>query len=317
MFGALSSGGALVIVDDEVAHTPPRFLRLIRDEGVTVLNQVPSVFRRLAEAFDQSDVNDGLSLETVIFGGEPVDVAAVRRWVDRDPDPPRFCNMYGITETTVHVTAKFLEENDLRIREDGATPIGMALPHLEILVVDENGTEVAPGGQGEIYVGGGGVSQGYVNEPELTCQRFVEVPGREGRYYVSGDIARIRDNGELEYLGRLDDQVKVRGFRIELGEIEVAMREVDNVEDAAVVVEERPSGARTLAAAVCLRRGRATKPRLATREESDRLRAALASMLPAYMIPSTFIVASPLPLLPSGKRDRVTIGTWISTARSM
>ena len=159
----------------------------------------------------------------VIFGGEALEMSTLRGWFERHGDErPRLVNMYGITETTVHVTYRELSARDT----EGGSVIGDALGDLEVYVLDEQMRAVPEGVSGEMYVGGGGVARGYLGRAELTAQRFVPHPYSEragARLYRSGDLARRRGDGELEYVGRMDEQVKIRGFRIELGEIANAL----------------------------------------------------------------------------------------------
>ncbi|MFF7631638.1 amino acid adenylation domain-containing protein [Kitasatospora sp. NPDC008050] len=232
IWGALAHGGRLVVVPHWVSRSPESFYELLRDERVTVLNQTPLAFRHLAEVERGS-----LCLRWVVFGGEALDVRALRGWFDRHGDSsPRLVNMYGITETTVHVTHRPLSRADL----DSATahsPIGRPIPDLRVRVLDRYGQPTPVGVRGELYVGGEGVTLGYLNRPELTEQRFL--PGPDGsRWYRSGDLVRWTADGELEYQGRADDQVKIRGHRIELGEIEAALAGHPKVGEAVVLARE-------------------------------------------------------------------------------
>ncbi|MET9831649.1 amino acid adenylation domain-containing protein [Streptomyces sp. NPDC006385] len=243
LWGALLHGGRLVVVPHWVSRSPEAFYELLRDERVTVLNQTPLAFRHL------SDVERGaLCLRLVIFGGEELDVRALRPWFERHGDAvPRLVNMYGITETTVHVTYRPLTRADLD-RAAAHSPIGRPLPDLRVRVLDRYGRPSPVGVRGELYVGGAGVSLGYLNRPELTEERFLrDADGT--RWYRSGDLVRWTSDGELEYLGRADDQVKIRGHRIELGEVEAALAAHPAVGEAVVLArEESGSGTRQLVA---------------------------------------------------------------------
>ncbi|WP_172437238.1 non-ribosomal peptide synthetase [Lysobacter enzymogenes] len=221
LWGALLYGGRLVLVPAQVARDSQAFYRLASDEGVTVLNQTPSAFAQFA-AVDES-MRLPLQLRLVIFGGEALRFGELRGWFERHGDArPQLVNMYGITETTVHVT-----ERDVAAAEAVRAPaslIGRALPHLRLFVLDESLRPVADGEAGELCVSGAGLAWGYLNRAALTAARFVASPfGHGERLYRSGDLARRTADGDIEYLGRLDQQVKLRGFRIELGEIEAAL----------------------------------------------------------------------------------------------
>src|SRR5215510_2830024 len=219
VWGALLSGGKLVIVPYWVSRSPENFYALLGRERVTVLNQTPSAFRQLSRIDAAQDGAEPLSLRVVIFGGEALERASLADWMDRHGEvQPRLINMYGITETTVHVTYHALTLPDAR-RETGSV-IGEPIPDLQLYLLDKNLEPVPLGVCGEMYVGGGGLARGYLNRAELTAERFTPDPfGREAgaRLYRTGDLARRLGNGDLEYLGRADDQVKIRGCSIEPG----------------------------------------------------------------------------------------------------
>ena len=250
MWGALLHGGRLVVVPFAVSRTPDAFYRLLCDEKVTVLNQTPSAFRQLIHADENSRARDELALRLVIFGGEALDFTSLKPWFARHGDErPRLVNMYGITETTVHVTYRPIRSGDV----SGASVIGEPIPDLELHLKDDTGLAVPTGTVGEIYVGGAGVSRGYLNRPELTAQKFLVDPmdpAKGKRLYRSGDLGRYLPNGDLEYLGRIDQQVKIRGFRIELGEIAAAIGEHPGVRESVVLIRESASGDKRLAAYV-------------------------------------------------------------------
>lgn len=288
MWGALSFGGALVVVRPEVSRSPAEFRRLVAERGVTVLNQTPSAFYEFSAA-DAADPT-ALQLRYVIFGGEALDVRQLEPWFARHGETaPQLVNMYGITETTVHVTFRALKA------ADAATPlgpIGDPLPDLRVLLLDEHENFVADGFPGEIYVAGDGVARGYLGRDELTAERFPDRRG--GRVYRSGDLARRRLDGGYEYIGRADFQVKIRGFRVELGEIESALTAQPAVERAIVIAERDASGETRLAAFVVARDGASL----------DDLRTNLATTLPQYMIPATIVPLPAIPLTTNGKIDR-------------
>jgi amino acid adenylation domain-containing protein/FkbM family methyltransferase len=238
MYGALLYGGRLVVVPRDVAQQSADFLTLLAREGVTVLNQVPSAFYALMEE-ELSRPTRNLGLRYVIFGGEALQPSLLREWKARYP-ATSLINMFGITETTVHVTFKQIGDAEIA---DGASNIGRPIPTLTTYVLDDRLQIVPFGVTGEICVGGAGVARGYLKRPELTAERFIAHPFRAGeRMYRSGDLGRQRSDGEIEYLGRRDAQVKLRGFRIELGEIEATLAQHPAVAQAAVLLRQERGG---------------------------------------------------------------------------
>ncbi|MGW6916281.1 amino acid adenylation domain-containing protein [Kitasatospora sp. NPDC054939] len=297
MWGALLHGGRIVVVPAAVSRAPGEFLDLLVEHRVTVLCQTPTAFRTLAQLAGAGDARvDGLSLRTVIFGGERLDMGELAPWAARvGVDRTALVNMYGITETTVHTTHHLVSEEDLA--HASASPIGAALGDLRIYLLDAQG-ELAPiGVPGEIHVGGPGVSRGYLGRPELTAERFVpdRFAGDGSRLYRSGDLARRLADGSLEFLGRIDTQVKIRGFRIELGEIQARLREHTAVEDVVVTVREAADGEKSLVAYIVPAGG--AEPDVAA------LRGHLAAGLPDYMVPSAFVAIERIPLTTNGKLD--------------
>jgi amino acid adenylation domain-containing protein/non-ribosomal peptide synthase protein (TIGR01720 family) len=289
IFGALLTGGRLEVVPRLVARSPEEFARLVLHRRVTVLNQTPSAFRVLRRALDGAGRG---ALRLLIFGGEALESTALGPWLEHGP--PRPVNMYGITETTVHVTLRPLGSRDAGSR----SPIGVPLSDLGTVVADPRGRPVPLGVAGELLVSGAGLARGYLGRPRLTAERFVPhgATARPGaRLYRSGDLARRRGDGELEYLGRIDHQVKVRGFRIELGEIEAALLACPGVSEAVVVVREEGADDRRLVAYV-------VGP-----EQPTGLREALAEGLPSHMVPAAFVPLAALPLTVNGKVDRAAL----------
>ncbi|HEX7242481.1 MAG TPA: amino acid adenylation domain-containing protein, partial [Longimicrobiaceae bacterium] len=291
IWGALLYGGMLVVVPYLTSRSPEAFHRLLVEEGVTVLNQTPSAFRQLIAA-EASEAGE-LALRLVVFGGEALELESLRPWMERHGEErPRLVNMYGITETTVHVTYRRITGADLEAGRGSV--IGCAIPDLRIYLLDAHGEPVPVGVAGEMYVGGAGVGRGYLNREELTRERFLADPFRAGeRVYRSGDLARYRADGELEYLGRADQQVKVRGFRIEPGEIEAVLGRHPAVREAVAVVREDAPGDRRIVAYVT-----------GADSAAAELRAHASAHLPEYMVPSAFVVLETLPLTPNGKVDR-------------
>ena len=300
IWGALTFGGRLVVVPYWASRSPEAFHALLRSERVSVLNQTPSAFRQLIRADEAAGKEaDDLSLRLVIFGGEALEPETLRPWFERHGDAvPELVNMYGITETTVHVTYRPVTSADLGT-SSGSSPIGVPIPGWKVLLLDRLMQPVPVGVVGEIFVGGPGLARGYLNRPALTAERFVADPfsaGRGGRLYKSGDLARRRADGSLEYVGRSDDQVKIRGFRIELGEIEAALLKHPSLREAVVLPRDYGAEDRRLVAYVV---GRSE----GTLGASD-LRRWLKPRLPEYMIPATFVTLERLPLTPHGKIDR-------------
>ncbi|EET05412.1 amino acid adenylation domain protein [Burkholderia pseudomallei 1710a] len=336
MWGALLHGGRLVIVPTEVTRTPSAFFALLCAEGVTVLNQTPSAFQALMSAQEEREEAAGNieranvvahRLRYVIFGGEALEPRTLASWYARHGERTQLVNMYGITETTVHVTYYALRAEDaMRL---GASPIGVRIPDLQLYVLDARREPVPMGVTGELYVGGAGVARGYLNRPELTRERFIDDPFvAGGRLYKTGDLARWRTDGSLEYLGRNDFQVKIRGFRIELGEIEAQLAKVAGVREVVVLARDSaaevrdsatehatpnalspsPETSTATAAATATATATATEKRLVAYYTGDAdvaaLRAQAAQHLPSYMVPSAYVRLDAWPLTPNGKLDR-------------
>jgi amino acid adenylation domain-containing protein len=304
MWGALAYGGRLVVVPQWVTRSPEDFYRLLQKEGVTVLNQTPTAFTQLAAV--DAELREALKLRVVIFGGEALKLGELKGWVARRGDEePELVNMYGITETTVHVTYRRIRRED--IEEDKGSVIGRALGDLRAYVLDKR-RELAPVGTvGELYVGGAGVARGYLNREELTRERFIEDPYEEGgRLYRTGDLVKWLPSGELMYVGRCDDQVKIRGFRIELGEIEAALLEQEGVEQAVVVARGEEGGEKRLVGYVVAKgyRAEADEAGVIKAELIGRYREGLAGRLPEYMAPARIALLEALPLTANGKVDR-------------
>ncbi|MGW2634221.1 amino acid adenylation domain-containing protein [Streptomyces chattanoogensis] len=295
LWGALLHGGRLVIVPYATSRSPESFLQLLLDQGVTVLSQTPTAFRQLIRAAEAEGFPES-ALRLVVFGGEALEPASLRPWIERyGAARPRLVNMYGITETTVHVTLRDITAADCAAPR---SPIGRPLPDLQLHLLDDDMQPVPAGEVGEIYVGGAGVTRGYLNRPELTAERFVPDPfGAAGeRLYRTGDLAVRHPDGELEFRGRGDDQVQLRGFRIELGEVEAALAGLDGVREAAVLLRKDDLGEAGLVGYAVLAPGSAATP--------AQLRQALAGRLPAHMVPARCLLLDAFPLTPNGKLDR-------------
>ena len=308
LWGALLYGGRVVVVPYLVSRSPETFLRLLRDEGVTVLSQTPSAFRQLCRAEEklmrQSEWSgDGLKLRAVVFGGEALEAGALSGWVARHGDErPRLINMYGITETTVHVTYHEVSAEEAAGGSRGGSRVGEPIADLRVYVLDRNREPVPEGVAGELYVAGAGLARGYLLRAALTAERFVpdSFSGSGQRMYRTGDLGRWV-NGALEYVGRADHQVKLRGHRIELGEIEAALSSHPCVREAAVVLKGEGAEDKRLVAYVTT--GAPAGDEGASVSASG-LREHVGSMLPDYMVPSAYVVLDALPLTEQGKVDR-------------
>ncbi|MCV7012892.1 non-ribosomal peptide synthase/polyketide synthase [Mycolicibacterium madagascariense] len=291
LWGPLLHGGRLVVVEQAVARDPDRFVELLSREGVTVLNQTPSAFYPLIEADRRRRLP--LALRYVVFGGEALDTGRLAAWyVNHPTDATQLVNMYGITETCVHVSHRALTS------ADADSVIGGPIPGLRMHLLDGALRPVPVGVVGELYVEGGQVARGYAGKPGLTSNRFVANPfdASGSRLYRSGDTAMWTASGDLVYVGRSDQQVKVRGYRIELGEVESALAALPGVVTAAAAAHD--DGGRTRLIGY-----------LVAREPIDTadVRTRLADRLPEYMMPSAFVVLDALPLTVNGKLDRAAL----------
>ncbi|MGV9822402.1 amino acid adenylation domain-containing protein, partial [Nocardia xishanensis] len=293
LWGALLHGGELVVVDYFTSRSPEQFRRLLVERRVTVLNQTPSAFYQLMAA-DAAAEPAEFALRQLIFGGEALEPQRLAGWFARYPDGPRLVNMYGITETTVHVSYRPIEPGT-----GSASVIGGAIPGLTVRVLDARLRPVPVGVPGEIYVSGGQLARGYPGRAALTASRFVADPyAADGsRAYRSGDLARWTADGDLEYLGRADQQVNLRGFRIELGEIEAAVLDTGAVREAAVLVRtDLADEARIVAYVVA-----------DGSLDTAALRAELARALPEHMVPAAIVALDRIPLTVNGKLDRAAL----------
>ncbi|TFY88193.1 amino acid adenylation domain-containing protein [Pseudomonas nabeulensis] len=291
IWGALMHGGQLLIVPQLVSRSPDECYTLLCEAGVSILNQTPSAFRQLIAAQHQNPQSH--SLRQVIFGGEALEPGMLKPWYARAINAgTQLVNMYGITETTVHVTYRALQAADAQLV--GVSPIGVRIPDLQLYVLDARREPLPVGVVGELYVGGAGVARGYLNRDALNAERFLADPATGLRMYKTGDLGRLLSDGSVEYLGRNDDQVKIRGFRIELGEIEARLATASGVRDAVVIAREDLPGDKRLVAYV-IADGAFSAAAL-----RDHLRLSLAD----YMVPSAFVTLERFPLTTNGKLDR-------------
>ncbi|WP_158442350.1 non-ribosomal peptide synthetase [Paracoccus aminophilus] len=290
MWGALTHGGKLVIVPYLVSRSPALFVDLVRDQGVTILNQSPSAFKLFVTEEGARAQPESFAIRAIVFAGEPLDLKSLMPWVARHGDDKALLvNMYGITETTVHASYRITKAADL---ERSRSQIGVAIPDLRLDLLDHRLCPVPIGVTGEIHVSGPGLALGYLGRPDLTAEKFVT--GTDGRqYYKSSDLARYTSTGDIEYLGRNDKQVKIRGFRIELGEIEGALCRHVSVQTAVAVTQDHPQLGRRIVTYVVTKNG-------SPMSEAD-LRHHLAQALPDYMMPSAFMQIDAVPLNGNGK----------------
>jgi amino acid adenylation domain-containing protein/FkbM family methyltransferase len=333
MYGALLFGGKLVLIPRMVARDPGGYLDILRREHVTILNQTPTVFYQLVEAETLSPSRD-LVIRYVIFGGEALKPGKLKPWREKYPDT-RLINMYGITETTVHVTFKEIGQKEIDVN---ISNIGKPISTLSGYIMNRHAKMQPRGVPGELFVGGAGVGRGYINRPELTMEKFCGGPGdtcgaaikisteathrlkhptpsmhckrsptqwgiskeppghRRQKIYKSGDLVKILNNGEMEYLGRIDHQVKIRGNRVETGEIERQMMCFEDIREPLVTVREDEKGDNYLCAYMRVMPGKSLN--------ISELREALLKVVPEYMVPSYFIPIEKFPVTATGKVDR-------------
>ncbi|MEV0275644.1 amino acid adenylation domain-containing protein [Streptomyces sp. NPDC050610] len=344
MWGALAHGARLVVVEPDTARSPDAMLDLVVAEGVTVLNQVPSVFRYLSRSAvaraEETGERPELPLRYVIFGGEAVDLEAVRAWRRVQGTGAEFFNMYGITETTVLATCRRLPENEIDALPErsggvvaasadglpaaGVSPdpelnIGRPLDGFEVVLLDEWGGRTPLGRIGELCLSGEQLAIGYLGRPELTDERYplldLAGTGEFRRYYRSGDLAVALPDGTWEFAGRADDQVKINGYRIETGEIESALHGTEGVQDLVVLPVTSRIGERMLTAFYAPVPGASDGDDEGGDEGeagtgggrdvlAERLTARAKESLPAHMVPRRFVRVPALPLTPSGKTDK-------------
>ncbi|OCC07754.1 non-ribosomal peptide synthetase [Streptomyces sp. PTY087I2] len=297
IWGCLLTGGELVVVPYWVTRDTELFYDLVVERGVTVLSQTPSAFAQFIEA--DGRLRSPLALRLVVFGGEPLDVSMLAPWFARHSHTRcRLSNMFGITETTVHVTEQTVKPADVVAR---TRSVGRAMPGWSLSVRDPRGRVLPAGASGEIYVGGAGVAQGYLHQPELTAQRFVDDPYGSGRIYRSGDRGRLRPDGRLDHLGRLDNQVKIRGHRIELDEIRNVLLGHPAVSGAAVVLRyETPGDTATARIDAYVSLGDASV------SEAD-VSTHAGGVLPDYMMPASVTRVDAIPLTINGKVDTAAL----------
>ncbi|MBG7696639.1 amino acid adenylation domain-containing protein [Streptomyces sp. MC1] len=297
MWGCLLTGGRLVVVPYWVTRDTDEFCELVLTERVTVLNQTPSAFSQLLNAGQLHERESALRL--IIFGGEPLDTRMLETWyARRSPASCRLVNMFGITETTVHVTSHTVTPKDVA---SGSRSVGKPLPGWHLSVRDRHGRLLPPGATGELCVGGAGVADRYLGKPDLTAERFVHDPLTGELVYRSGDQGRMWPDGTFDHLGRSDNQVKLRGYRIELDEIRAALIDCGGISAAAVTVrQDDPANPAS----------RRLDGYVAAADDTldlDAVQARLRAVLPDYMVPSTLTILTEIPLTINGKLDKTRL----------
>ncbi len=301
IFGCLFSGGTLLVIDTQTAKLPASFYSILSKYKVTVLNQTPTSFKELIRIDEQEKMP--LSLRYVIFGGEALCFTALEKWIQRHPlQETKLINMYGITETTIHVTYYEIREEDLKHKH---SIIGKPLSNLRVQIVNSEGQSLPDGIPGEIAICGDGVSSGYYKAPDMTEKKFVFNNAK--RFYLSGDLARFNSNRDLVFLGRKDRQVQIRGFRVELDEIEFHIMQTELVEQCAIdaLLFENDATLRIVAYLI---------PKQLYRE--TRLKEHLAKSLPFYMIPAIYSYVDRIPLTINGKVDLKSLRGSLKMART-
>ena len=295
LWGALLHGGRLIIIPRWQSQSLESFYELLIKEKVTVSTQTPSGFQQLIDIQEKhNNSKQKLALRITIFGGETLEYQHLKLWYEHNQEiTPHVWNQYGPTESTMWCIGQFVDV----ISPTAVIPIGRPIANTSVYIVDQQLQPLPIGVPGELHIGGAGLARGYLNRPELTQEKFIDNPFDQERLYKTGDLARYLEDGTIEYLGRIDHQVKVRGFRIELGEIETALTHLPQIKEAAVVTREDDiPGDNRLVAYVVVHEDIDVSTRA--------LRNALHSTLPEYMIPNVFITLDQLPLTPNGKIDR-------------
>ncbi|HET9280163.1 MAG TPA: amino acid adenylation domain-containing protein, partial [Flavitalea sp.] len=291
IYGALFYGGRVVVVPKEATRDAERFSELLLEQNVTILNQTPSAFYVLQDQLVEKTKT--IPIRYVIFGGEALNPSRLQPWKELYPSC-RLVNMYGITETTVHVTYQEIEWQHIN---GSRSVIGKPIPTLTAYILDKDGNLLPSGVAGELHIGGSGLARGYLNRPDLTLERFINDPfsGEPGaRLYRTGDLARWLPDGTLEYLGRIDEQVKIRGYRIELGEIESVLHECDLVSQAVVLAKQDKEGNKRLVGYIVPE----------GRFEKGGIISYLKGKLPDYMVPASWVSLESLPLTSNGKINK-------------
>jgi amino acid adenylation domain-containing protein len=299
IFPTLLSGGTLVLPPPKIYTSITSFLKAISKEDITVINLPTAFWHELVNGLSFIDQPLPQGLRLVVVGGEKVSKSTYRKWRSLVGTFPRWLNTYGSTETTVTATIfdPLSASEDLHL--DAEVPIGKAISNLQTYVLDRNLKLSPVGVAGELYIGGAGLSRGYLNRPDITAKRFIPNPFSEdpqARLYKTGDTVRYLPDGNLEFIGRVDFQIKIRGYRVEPIEIETQLEQYFEVKQAVVLCQDTSTRDKSLVGY------------LAVKDEQtfdlDALRAHLQQRLPVYMLPNCFVILESLPLTPNGKIDR-------------
>jgi acyl-CoA synthetase (AMP-forming)/AMP-acid ligase II/acyl carrier protein len=296
IWGALLNGGRIVVAPKELVLRTSEFARLLEREKISTLFLTTALFNQLVR--EEPAIFGGV--KQVLFGGEKAEPHLVSQVLQQGP-PERLVHVYGPTETTTFATWYEVESVD---KVDTTIPIGRPISNTTLYVLNAQGEIVPSGVPGELYIGGNGLAHEYLHQPELTAERFVPHPfntSPRARLYKTGDLVRYRDDGALEFLGRIDNQVKIRGFRIEPGEIETVLASHAGVKKNVVLAREDVSGDKRLEAYIV--------PRGTQWPEVAEFRNYLKERLPDYMVPAVFVLMDDLPLSPNGKVDRRALAT--------
>jgi surfactin family lipopeptide synthetase A len=298
IYMSLTNGAALVLRTNDMISSPQDFAQFCDDNRVSILDLPTAYWHELTGALADDNLTMPENVRLVIIGGEKASADRFAAWHKSVGDRIRLINTYGPTETTIACT--MWDMNSREGNRSGAVPIGRPIPNTPVYVLDKSLHPAPIGVAGELYVGGLGVTRGYLNRPELTAERFIRDPfsgDPNDRLYRTGDVVSYRANGILDFLGRADNQIKIRGFRVELEEIEQALRSHENVNDCVVVMREDHD--KRLVAYVVAEEG--------TQPSASELRNLLRGKLPSYMVPALFEMIEALPLMPNGKINRAAL----------
>ena len=301
IFPTWAAGGTVVLKPEDFSLGFSEFVSFLREYSITALDLPTAYWHEWTNYLHENPrLTLPASLRLVIVGGEKVSAAGLARWQERVAGQIRWINTYGPSEASVIATAFEPAAGETPT----SVPIGRPIANTQIHLLDADRQPVGIGTPGEIYIAGDGVALGYLNRPELTAEKFVQDPfssDSAARMYRTGDMARYRDDGEIEFLGRQDNQIKIRGFRVEPGEIEEVLARHEAVREAAVIAQEPSPGQKRLLAYVVMSRSLGAAG-------GERLRAYLKERLPDYMVPSLVFLLEALPLTPNGKIDRRALG---------
>jgi acyl-CoA synthetase (AMP-forming)/AMP-acid ligase II/acyl carrier protein len=299
IFPALLSGATLVCPPDSFAYVPQELLAFSEEHEITTVHLPVVLWHHLVNELSSGKLPVPVHLRMLSVGGESPSLESLAQWTRITDGRVAFRNMYGPTEATITATVWHHDVAGPWLDHRARVPIGHPLQNISIYILNEEMAPVPPGVPGEIYIGGIALARGYLNQPGLTAEKFVPDPWSAvagARLYKSGDLGQFSGNGEIEFLGRIDYQIKIRGYRVELEEIERVLLQYPAIQDAAVTVQRNGVGDKRLAAYATLR----PRQSVTLREIRDYLK----ERLPDYMLPAWFIVLNALPLTSSGKLDR-------------